>query len=382
MSDSRLLGNEDPCPCRSGKTFGECCLRDGRAVYQDGIPVVRLEELPAAHGEFLERKLEQLDRFGHVRPFVHADWRGEKWIAVGKEFFHSNKWKTPADFLSDYLKYVMTPAWGNAELTKPYGDRHPVMQWYDRTCKLQAQQTAGPDGVFGVRPSGAMRAYFLLAYDLYTLKHHLTLQASLVKRLRHAEQFQGARHELFATATCIRAGFTIEYESDPSKPQTEFIAVHWKTQQRISVEAKSRHRKGVLGMAGEREPDEQVRVKVRHLINDALNKPREYPYVIFLDLNLPPNSPPPLTKEWFEKVVDPIILDREGNDGEADPWNLLVISNFPDHYVDDDPAAGGYAVGMFGKNSPIVAANPDAIIAVHDAATKFGNLPCRFQELE
>src|SRR4029077_21278434 len=167
-------------------------------------------------------------RFGQVRSAIHADWKGQKWIAVGKKLLNSSNWKTPADFLSDYLKHVMTPEWGRAELAKPLADRHPVMQWYDAMCRLQALagKQAGADGVFGVAPSGAMRAYLLLAFDLYALQHHSALQDRLVHRLRHRDQYQRARHELFAATTCIRAGFDIEYEdeSDWSCKHMEFTA--------------------------------------------------------------------------------------------------------------------------------------------------------------
>lgn len=127
---------------------------------------------------------------------------------IPKQILNSSRWKTPADFFSDYLKRVMTPEWGKAELAKPLADRHPVMQWYDAMCRLQAlsKQLAGPDGVFGVAPSGAMRAYLLLAYDLYTLQNHGLLEARLLHRLRHKDQYQGARHELFAAATWVRTG--------------------------------------------------------------------------------------------------------------------------------------------------------------------------------
>jgi hypothetical protein len=341
-----------------------------------------VSRVPDAHLQFLRHERNRRDCFGEVRPLIHAEWRGEQWIAVGNELFHSPAWKTPIDFLCDYIRHIMTPAWGNAELAKPFAERHPVLQWYDRTCRLQAQQTPGPDGTFSVVPSGYMRAYLLLAFDLYTLQHHQALQKSLVKRLRQLGQFQGARHELFATATCIRAGYTIEYEPDRSKPQAEFVAVHRYTQQRITVEAKSRHLQGVLGMPGQRVPDEKVRLKVRHLMRDALKKPRAHPYVIFLDVNLPPNSPAPPTHEWCEKVLDPILLESDGSEPASDPWNLLVVSNHPNHYVvDDGPAPGGYAVAVLGKNPLIVAQYPDAINAVQEAANKFGNLPGHFEDM-
>src|SRR5260370_10867743 len=108
MSNSQLLRYEDPCPCQSGKAFGECCLRYGRALYQGGIPVL-LVGVPPEHSNFLQHEVKRQARFGHVRPAINADWRGEKWLAVGRELFHSSKMKRPGDSLSDYVKYVMTP---------------------------------------------------------------------------------------------------------------------------------------------------------------------------------------------------------------------------------------------------------------------------------
>ncbi len=277
MNTPRLLGNDDPCPCRSGKTFGACCLREGQATYQNGIPFLRMPNPPPELAEILKQQLQRQAQFGQVRPAVHADWRGQKWVAVGHQLLNSPKWKTPADFLSDYLKHVMTPEWGNAELARPLADRHAVMQWYDAMCRLQAKTKpqAGPDGVFCVAPSGAMRAYMLLAYDLYILQHHGLLEARLLHRLQHKDQYQGARHELFAAATCVRAGFDIEYEdeSDGSSKHTEFTAKHRQTGVRICVEAKSKHRPGVLGRAGDRVDDDEVRTRLGGLINDALKKP-------------------------------------------------------------------------------------------------------------
>jgi hypothetical protein len=385
VNTPRLLGNDDLCPCRSGKTFGACCLREGRAAYQNGISVIQMPGLPSELAQILEQERERQARFGQVRPAIHADWRGQKLVAVGRQILNSPKWKTPVDFLSDYMKFVMTPEWGKAELEKPLADRHPVMQWYDAMCRLQAmaKRNAGADGVFGVAPSGAMRAYLLLAFDLYALQHHSALQDQLVHRLRHRDQYQGARHELFAAATCIRAGFDIEYEdeSDRSRRHTEFTATHRQTEMSICVEAKSKHRSGVLGLTGKREPDDELHTRLGGLINDALKKPHRHPLVIFFDLNLPSNSPSHLSTEWFIRFVDPVVrhIDRKG---EEDPWDLLVFSNQPDHYATGDaPAPAGCVVAMFGKNSRIGQQPPSELIALFDAANKFGTLPNRFEEM-
>jgi hypothetical protein len=354
-------------------------------VYRNGIPVIQISNPPP---ELVQLRKEQVDRkarFGQIRPAIHADWRGKKWVAVGKQIVDSPNWKTPIDFLSDFIKHVLTPSWGKAELAKPLTERHPVMQWYDAVCRLSAlhEVNRNAEGLIGMVPSGAMRAYFLLAYDLYILQHHGFLEEGLLQRLRHKDQYQGARHELFAAATCVRAGFDIEYEdeSDGASRHTEFTAVNRQSGRRLSVEAKSKHRSGVLGMTGDREPDESVRTRLGRLINDALKKPRKHLFAIFLDLNLPPASPAHGTPQWFTMFADPILrsIDRKG---EEDPWDLLVFSNQPDHYATDDaPGPGGYALGMFGKNGRIGARPPSELTGLIDAANKFGTIPNRFEEM-
>ena len=333
----------------------------------------------------LTADLQRQARFGYVRPAVHAEWQGLKWVAVGCQVLSSRHWKTPLDFFGDYLKHVMTRVWGKAELLKPLADRHPVMQWYDAMCRLQAlsKQQAGPDGLYYVVPSGFMRAYSLLAYDLYILQHHGLLQDRLLHRLRNKDQYQGARHELFAAATCVRAGFDIDYEdeSDRSTKHTEFIATHRQTGMKICIEAKSKHRAGVLGMEGDRAADDEVRTRLGGLINDALQKPHNHPLIIFLDLNLPPTSPACDTPEWLQRFVDPLLrgVDREG---EEDPWDLIVFSNQPDHYaMDDAPVSGGYARGVCGKNARIGPEAPAEFMLLIDAASKFGTIPNRFDEM-
>jgi hypothetical protein len=69
------------------------------------------------------------------------------------------------------------------------------------------------------------------------------LDEALLARLKHREQFQGARHELFAEATCYRAGFAVQHENerDGTRRHAEFSAKHTRTGQMLSVEAKSKH---------------------------------------------------------------------------------------------------------------------------------------------
>lgn len=374
-----------PSPGTNASSLDSSGIREVPADPQIGIPVIRVANPPPALAKIGEEESARRARFGHVRRAVYCDWRGLKWVAVGNQILNSPNWKTPIDFLCDYLKYIMTPAWGKAELAKPLSDRHPVMQCYDAMCRLQAtaKKQAGHDGKFGVRPSGAMRAYILLAFDLYVLQHHNLLDPRLLNRLRNKDQYQGARHELFAAATCVRAGFELVYEdeTDGSSKHTEFTATHSRSGFTLCVEAKSKHRSGVLGMKGDRVADEEVQTRLGELINNALKKPRNHPLAIFLDLNLPPASPEYLTAEWFKRYADPILRDTDRK-GDEDPWDLLMFSNQPDHYASDDgPAPGGYAIGMLGKSTRLGPQPHPDLVALIDAAVNFGRIPQRFEEM-
>jgi hypothetical protein len=69
--------------------------------------------------------------------------------------------------------------------------------------------------------------------------------------LKDINQFQGARYEIYVTASFVRAGFEVELENETERTTShcEFTATH-RTGAKYSVEAKSRHRQGILGREG------------------------------------------------------------------------------------------------------------------------------------
>jgi hypothetical protein len=203
-------------------------------------------------------------------------------------------------------------------------------------------QPPHPDGSRAALPSGALAAYNCFAYDLYIVDDNGGLDQELLHRLKIGDQFQGARHELFAEATCYRAGFTVQHEDekDGSTRHAEFTVRHAATGQLLSVEAKSKHREGVLGSPGT--PEEKPDFHLGTLINDAVAKKPEYPLVIFVDTNLP--------SKWAERVLGrqpgnfvstPLqrLLDGvKKHHNDADPYCMIVFSNHPHHYAIHDLA--------------------------------------------
>lgn len=375
------LGRNDPCPCGSGKKYKKCCLQRNGA--QPANPIISpsdIEEFQKKISEHQRAEEERRHRYGNIRPIIHTDFQDHKFVAVGSEVHWSPSWRTFPDFLMDYIRHVLGSDWGNSELKKPFSERHQILQWYDHLCAFQRQQEPGPDGIYEAIPDGVVAAYLLLAYDLYVLRHHTALQAEVVRRLKHGDQFQGARYELFVAATFVRAGFEISYEdeSDVTLTHPEFVAVHKKTDQQVSVEAKSRHRPGVLGQPGERQDPEQLNLGARRLINQALKKQVANPYVIFIDLNLPTEFANLEKQPWINEIhadLNNLALESGG----ILPFNMLIFTNFPHHYGDPgkpNPMKHTYVVeAVRPKLSSIY---PEVMKSIEQAVLQYGNIPNEF----
>jgi hypothetical protein len=219
---------------------------------------------------------------------------------------------------------------------------------------------------------GILSALLALAYDLYVLRNYSKLQDEVVARLRHRDQFQGARYELFVAAAFIRAGWDIAYEdeSDGSRKHTEFVAKHLESGREVAVEAKARqrHMRGEFDMA-------TIRPGVRDLMLSAANKGATHPLVVFVELNLPPESvdKPPTWVPHVDQVLYEIAAEKFGS-----PFDLVVFTNRPHLYREagePDPSKHVY------QKQPSTSEIPDDLaIALVDAAAKYGNIPTDFPE--
>lgn len=379
------IGRNDPCPCGRGKKYKKCCI---------GVRIVdqRRQHSPIDHGELLrehKRVLEEFERrkrdrapkYGYVRPIISMMVGDTRHVAVGSTDHWSKAWKTVPDFLFDYIKTTLDPAWGTAEMRKPLADRHPILQWYDSLHRFHERNKESLDssGLFSGEKDGPTAAYLQLAYDLYVLADHQKLQERIVNRLKHPSLFQGARYELTVATHCIRAGFDVEHEdeTDKSTKHTEFTATHIATGQKIAVEAKSRHRPGVLGQPGEIQ-EEEPRAGVRRILRQALAKTPPYPYAVFVDLNLPPT-------EVSDVQQVPWVQELQGELKDAPPeghrYNLLMFTNYPHHYGAEaapNPAPSyAFAVSLRPR-TPVE--HPQTLNALLEAVEQYGRIPNWFEE--
>jgi hypothetical protein len=311
------------------------------------------EQLRDLFEQHLANEARRKQQQGLGRPILSAKMNDRQVVFVGNHIYHSTKWKTFPDFLGDYLKNVLTPEWGNAELSKSFANRHPIIQWHDAYCRYQGVINK-TDEIYESEVTGVVACYLGLAYSLYLLHHNVELQARLVRRLKDRGQFQGAYYELLAANALIRAGFKLELEdeTDGENKHCEFSAVSQMTGKKYWVEAKMRSVAGLLGRTtadGSSDPNPIAQLN-KHL-TQALRKPAADERLIFVDLNteevLTNNKP-----AWAE-AAERALARYENRHPDAKAY--VTVTNLPFHRMLDGKvtiAAVPFGLNMRDFNRP------------------------------
>ncbi len=223
------IGRNQPCHCGSGKKYKKC---HGAHFSEAELPPFTKENVRHLYEQHLAKEKIRQQQQGLGRPILGARVKDRQVVVVGDKIFHSSTWKTFPDFLSDYMKQMLTPAWGNAEIAKPLAERHQIMQWYEHYCHYQRKFIKNPGEVAESQVTGLVVCYLGLAYSLYLLHHNVELQARLLRRLLDPGNFQGAYYELIVANTLLRAGFTLtlEDETDGDSKHCEFAAIDLRPQ--------------------------------------------------------------------------------------------------------------------------------------------------------
>jgi hypothetical protein len=279
---------------------------------------------------------------GLGRPLISANWQGHQFVAVGSKLHYSKNWKTFIDFLGDYLKIKLDAAWGNAEITKPLAERHPIIQWYDAVCRLQRKFIKTPGRPAEMPVTGLVACYFSVAYGLYLLEHNVELQTRLLHRLKNSGNFQGAYYELQVASAFLLAGFqlTLEDETDPGQKHCEFSATSPFTGRKYWVEAKMR---GVAGELGRTSADgtssaNPLSSLIRQL-NGALAKPATSERMVFLDLNTElPADASDENRPAFVEAVNRRLGAYEKRELAAGEKAYVFVTNLGFHKDLDAPA--------------------------------------------
>ena len=240
----------------------------------------------------------------------------------------STRWKTFHDFLCQYIKNVLDPDWGTAELAKSPENRHPVLIWYELLCRNQQDFVKTQGKVARAPMTGAVAAWLSLGYDLYTLAHNVELQQKMIKRIKKVDLFPGARYELFVATALIRAGFEIEFENEDDRTSThcEFTATHKKSGKKYSIEAKHRNPNDLAdGTSGS--------FRLGRRLHQALKKAADHKRVVFIDINVPDTTVHKEIPAYLRKALANIRQfegrDLKGRLGRSLPSSYVFVTNQP-----------------------------------------------------
>jgi SEC-C motif len=298
------IGRNQLCPCGSRLKFKKChgWLGDTPPRVPALSPPGRSDAIEHHRASDRIRETQQ----GLGRPIIGWQAGDHQMVAVGNTLYYSTNWKTFPDFLADYIKEKLEPDWGNAEIAKPWAERHPIVQWYDAYCRYQQATIKNPGDVSTTTVTGVVACYLGLAYSLYLLDHNIELQTRLIRRLKDPANFQGAYYELFVANTLIRAGFTLtlENEADGTSKHCEFAAISKRTGKTYWVEAKMR---AIAGLFGKTERDGGIDgnplVRLISHLKGALAKPAANERLIFIDLNTEPQFEASGRPDWHDAAV-------------------------------------------------------------------------------
>jgi SEC-C motif len=320
--EMKKIRRNAPCPCGSNKKFKKChgsllAQESVRTPPSDSVPL----EIVRKRDEIAVKRIQQAGQQGLGKPIMSVEFNGHRFVAVGDELRWSSNWKTFTDFLPDYIKSVFGKDWWLGCISKPKDELHPILLWATLTFEHQSAIKESPGEIRTSAATGAMSAYLTLAYDLYLIQHNGTLQSKLVERLKHPDQFGGARYEVFVAAALTRAGFEIEFENEDDRTTShcEFIATHKVSNRKFSVEAK--HRAG-------------TKFRIGRQLNRALSKNAKHERLVFIDINTPDRSAVgQSSSELLERVLDDVRPFENTLVGGAQlPQTYLVISNLPHHH--------------------------------------------------
>jgi hypothetical protein len=338
-------GRNDPCWCGSGRKYKRCHLdadRDGMRAIADAMPEIQAQ---VQRGIDYRRRLQ--DEFAlHVDMVSPTLWDGGRVWAIGSRLYLDRRPnETFHEFILGVLGETLSEEWRAEQEARPVAERHFVYECFAHLWAFQAKnvnpQVLAREGSVSAQVNGWVRYLLSLAWDVASLIHAGEPPPELIERLRDRNQYQGARYELGIAAMFARLNCSIRWlDADPAlrdQPHVEFEATHRPSGQMIGVEAKSRHRAGVINQPGEPD-DDPLRGDdraVRALFKKALDKaPTDLSYLIFVDINAPAETDDAWrarTERWLSRMP-------ASSPESPDPYATAYFTNFSPHYDADDPS--------------------------------------------
>jgi hypothetical protein len=303
--------------------------------------------------------------------------------AVANEIWSGSPNSTFFEFIEDYaISLIGDPWWIEQEEETAKNEQNVMFRFADYYQRhkhqifLKSKETGEPPLI---HPSGPILFWLTLCYDLVCLKHKFSLPEplKLIERLRCRGGFQGTRYEIAMAASLVRAGCNVNWINPKNAisglKTCELIATHRLTGISFAVEAKSKHRDGILNQKGIFDTKAEHN-RISRLLIDALKKDSQnLPLVIFIDLNLPFYSDDN-SKTNSLRQIEEAVNERRRLLSTNKHLALIVFTNFPFHYgkAEDAPPLTNHCFAMPKEIQSL----PEKIKKdIEDSLLKYGHLP-------
>lgn len=285
-----------------------------------------------------------------VKPII---FEGKKVWALGNTVYHGRKsGETFHEFIISILILTLGEDWWKEQEVKAFDEKHFIAKCYSKYIEWQKNNSIEKNRInedyWGATPDGWTRSLLSLAFDVASLRHVRRFPDHLLIKLKRKEDYQSARYEISIAAIFARLNFDIDFldvkEEWRGKKHCEFIAMHKQSKVSIAIEAKSRHRKGIIHTQGSATENELMKGDVGRLLNQAKKQNvGNIPFMIFVDINSP--ATPEISvenKKWF-RDIQKLFRNNYATASKKNPdeFNLLVFTNFSHHYQTDKEAEKG-----------------------------------------
>jgi len=328
-----------PCPCDSGKRYKHCCGRLTMAkrpapIEESGLPPAVIEGVKKVFAQ-VRRRHEWPLRFGATPPSVNHVWKGKRTVSAGNTLYALDRGESWYGFLYALLIEKLGGEWFDAENAKSYGRRHVLAQWYFDIYLRERDDVGNFTRFAPEHEIGTTLAFRSVAYDIFCMMQAMNLPTKLIERLKHPDQFEGARYELWVAATLARAGFSIAFsdEDDRTSKHGEGIATHTESGKKYWIEAKRKHRPHFDYLQA---LIDKILLKVdAKLVAAAMQKPAENERLIFIDVNRPPWARSDTDAPWipaFRKSLNRLEQQKQFL-GEPERNAFVFVTNHPYHFV-------------------------------------------------
>lgn len=316
-----------------------------RRVREAGTAAAHAVSAGTSFGHLIDPAIPARPRPSAI-PDIQTVWKGQRVRAVWNRVYLRPLREGLGEFALLVLKWTLGRAWFLRECEKAPGSRHQIVAWYYHYYEWQRvnmkPENAVPGGGWSAKPDGHVRALLCLSEDVFDLQSVNRLPRNLLCRLKDPQAFQGARYEIAVAGMFARLDYEIDWLGHGSQRHCEFIAIHRASGVRIAVEAKSRHRRGVLGYPGVYDRDASLKADIGRQLEEAMSQaPDGMPFVIFIDLNAPPTPGLPLPeKPWFAQFRELVSRGGEPSPARPDPYNAVFLTNYAYHHMGSQDATG------------------------------------------